>query len=148
MAVYLAGPITGLTYGECTDWRQCAIADLAASGIVGISPMRCKEFLAKVGVIHGGDHGDHLGIARPSGYITRDRFDVQRCDVVLINLLGAKTVSIGTMVEIGWADACRKPIVLVIEPGNVHHHGFVDYLTHYKVETLQDGLTVVKAILA
>ena len=40
---------------------------------------------------------------------------MQRCDVVLMYLIGAKKVSIGTMIEAGWADAYRKPVVLVLE---------------------------------
>jgi hypothetical protein len=36
--------------------------------------------------------------------MTRDRFDATRCDVLLVNLLGAERVSIGTMMEVAWAD--------------------------------------------
>lgn len=37
--LYLAGPITGLTYAECTDWRDWVRAQLPPD-IVGLSPMR------------------------------------------------------------------------------------------------------------
>ena len=43
--VYLAGPITGLTYDGATDWRAYAKARLAKFGIQAVSPMRAKEFL-------------------------------------------------------------------------------------------------------
>ena len=44
--VYLAGPITGVDYGSCTDWRKYAKSKLAEDGIMGVSPMRGKENLA------------------------------------------------------------------------------------------------------
>ena len=41
--VYLAGPITGLTYDGATDWRHAVAADLNSVGIKGLSPMRGKD---------------------------------------------------------------------------------------------------------
>ena len=49
--VYLAGPISGLDYNGCNDWRKKAIEQLAKEGIKGISPMRYKEYLSKEEVI-------------------------------------------------------------------------------------------------
>lgn len=151
--VYLAGPITGLTYEGCTDWRQFAKTKLSEYGIEGISPMRAKEYLAGLGEIsgHGRDYFNLNVISQPHSVVTRDRFDTARVDVVLMNLLGAKAVSIGSMVELGWADAARVPVVLVREKpgtGGVHDHMFVNDLAGYGVETLEEGLHVVRAILS
>ena len=149
--VYLAGPITGLTYEGCTDWRQFARTKLLESNIEGISPMRAKEYLAGIGEIsgHGRDYFATSVISQPHSVVTRDRFDTTRVDVVLMNLLGAKAVSIGSMVELGWADAARVPVVVVREePGSgVHDHMFVSALAGYTVSTLEEGLHVVRAIL-
>jgi nucleoside 2-deoxyribosyltransferase len=41
---------------------------------------------------------------------------------VLVNLLGAKTVSVGTVWELGVAYTLRKPVVLVMERDNPHNH--------------------------
>lgn len=35
--VYLAGPITGLDYNDCTDWREYAKKELEKWGIIGLS---------------------------------------------------------------------------------------------------------------
>jgi len=48
-------------------------------------------------------------LVSPPGAVGRDRFDVQTCDLLLVNLLGATSVSIGTMFELAWTDAWRKP---------------------------------------
>lgn len=151
-SVYLSGPITGLTFKGATDWRKAATEDLAAAGIEGISPMRAKDYLSALdGPISGhGREYAHMGVlSTPQAVVTRDRFDTQRVDVVLMNLLGAERISIGTMVELGWADAARVPVIGVIEPeGNVHDHMFVSQMIGFRVTTLEDGLNIAKAILA
>ena len=150
--VYLSGPITGCTYEGCTDWRAYATKWLLAyAGICAISPMRAKEYLSKlVSPISG--HGReyvHMGVfSTPAAVVTRDRFDTQRADMVLMSLLGADRISIGTMVDLGWADAARVPVVGVIEPqNNLHDHMFVNELIGFRVATLDEGLHVVRATL-
>ena len=67
-----------------------------------------------------------ISLTSQRGVTTRDRMDCNRADAVIMNLLGAKTVSIWTMIEIGWADAHRTPIILVMErSANVHDHPMV-----------------------
>lgn len=150
-SVYLSGPITGLTFDGATDWRQYAITDLAHDGIKGVSPMRAKDYLASLnGPIsgHGREYAKLGVLSTPAAVCARDRFDTTGCDVMLMNLLGADRVSIGTMVEIGWADVSRVPIIGIIEPtGNVHDHMFVNQLIGFRVETLDEGLSIAKAIL-
>jgi len=149
--VYLAGPITGLTYDGATDWRHAVAADLNSVGIKGLSPMRGKDYLAALkGPISGtGEEYAHLGVlSLPRGVMTRDRFDATRCDVLLVNLLGATAVSIGTVLEIGMADVVRTPIVCAMEPsGNPHEHMMISEAIGYRVPTLADAVHVVKAIL-
>lgn len=149
--VYLAGPITGLSFNGCTEWRQVAIEDLAKHGIKGLSPMRGKDYLAHLTTISGtGEEYVHLGaLSTPRAVMTRDRFDCTRCDVLLVNLLGADKVSIGTVMEIAWADLSRIPIVVAIEEtGNPHEHMMTREAFGFRVPTLDDALHIVKAILA
>jgi nucleoside 2-deoxyribosyltransferase len=147
--VYLAGPITGLCYGDCTDWRKFAEASFEVSGIKGLSPMRAKEHLKDKGVLTAVIDSKHMNpMSTHKAIVSRDRFDCTRCDVLLVNLLDAKTVSIGTMMEIAWADLSRIPIVCAIEDsGNVHEHGFIQELINFRVNTLEKAISIVKAIL-
>ena len=147
---YLAGPISGLSYGACTDWREYVKLALEPYGITGLSPMRGKDYLAGLQSISadGRDYANLGVLSLPSGVTARDRYDTQRADVVLMNLLSATRISIGTMIEAGWADAARRPIVLVMEPGNPHEHMILETVAGYRVSTLEDGLHVVKAILS
>lgn len=145
--VYLAGPITGLSYGGCTDWREYAKKQLADVGILGVSPMRAKENLRAYGELIGDEYFDEV-LSCAKGITTRDRWDTTTCELVLVNFLGAPRVSIGTVMEIGWADLSRTPIIVVMEPeGNVHDHAMIREAVGFRVETLAEGLSVAKAIL-
>ena len=42
--IYLAGPISGLSYGESTDWRQYVMDNLHED-VEGLSPLRAKDYL-------------------------------------------------------------------------------------------------------
>jgi len=144
--VYLAGPITGCSYKGCNEWRESVRDELLDTGILAYSPMRKKDYLKTLNVIPS-----QVKIVSPMvtdvGITTRDRFDCTHADVILMNLLGAKRVSIGTMIEVGWADANRVPIVLVMEEGNPHEHPMISRIANFKVVTLPEAVDVVKAIL-
>lgn len=144
--VYLAGPITGLSYGGANEWRDAFAEQLEARGVRGLSPMRGKSYL---------DHEERIWdsyedslLSSQKSIVTRDRNDATTCDLLVVNLLGATRVSIGTMVELGWADAHRVPIVVVMEEsGNPHDHAFVRELAGWRVTNLQDALTVALSVV-
>ena len=152
--VYLAGPISGVSYAGCTDWRKAIIADLATAGIKGLSPMRGKEYLSHVeeftsdGDKYATAHGVSRVMSTNRGIMTRDRFDATRCDALLVNFLGAPRVSIGTVMEIAWADAHRTPIVCAMEAeGNPHEHGMIFEAIGFRVPTLAEAVDVLKVML-
>lgn len=143
--VYLAGPITGCTYEGCTSWREFAKYALAKNDIVGLDPMRAKDYLANEKCISN-DYDTPLSCAR--GIMTRDHWDCIRSDVVLVNLIGATKVSIGTIMEVAWAWDNDVPVVLVMEENNIHSHAMLNEATGFRVFTLEAGLEIVKAILS
>lgn len=147
--VYLGGPISGLNYAGATDWRAFATQRLLEAHpqhrIYGVSPMRAKEYLSKERTI-GHSYEDTV-LSGAKAITTRDRMDCQRADLVLINLLGSTRVSIGTMIEVGWADAFRVPIVLAIEPENLHQHPMLAQCAGFVVSTLEQAVDTAAAIL-
>ena len=90
--VYAAGPIKGTTFEHCTTWRKDLQAELSPCGIQIVSPMRFKNMLDQEGRIGHDFRSDHP-LCRGKGIYTRDRFDVSRCDVIFVNLLGTTEVS-------------------------------------------------------
>lgn len=151
--VYLAGPITGCTYNGCTEWRQSVKAELADAGIRGFSPMRGKEYLEQIArdvplTADGDKYAIQGAMSTNRGIMTRDRWDATRCDFLLANLLGATKASIGTVMEIAWADLSRIPVIAVMEKeGNPHEHGMVLEALGFRVETLDEAVHILKAAL-
>jgi len=145
-SVYLAGPITGFTFDGCTEWREHAKAVLAAEGIDGYSPMRAKDYLKKQGVLHGSYTEGLFSTAR--NIMTRDYRDCTNCNLILVNFLGAKAVSMGTVMEIAWGYGNRIPVVVIMEDtGNPHEHPMVEQATGFRVNNLRDGLHVAARVL-
>jgi len=145
-SVYLAGPIAGLDYEEGVGWRQESIEKLSEINIDAFSPLRKKGYLSTQGNLTGSFEDWPLSTQR--GIYARDRFDCHRVDVVLANLLDSGSrVSIGTVMEIAWAAQNNTPIVLIMEKGNVHHHPMLEEACPFIVETLEEGLEIVEAIL-
>lgn len=144
--VYLAGPIDGLTYDQGQDWRAYVAKELPKE-IRAISPLRAKgERLARLGIIT--DTYEDNPLTSQRGIWSRDQMDCLRANALIVNLLGAKKVSIGTMFELAWASRADVPIILVMErTGNVHNHPFVRECASFRVETLDEAITVCEAIL-
>lgn len=148
--VYLAGPISHVSYGACTGWRDEAEAALKAWGIKGLSPMRGKDFLKHVTCFSQQcDAYSDNPLSSPRGIMTRDYYDATNCDVLLVNLLGAEKVSIGTVMEIAWAYQARTPIVLMIESGgtNVHEHSMIHEAIGYRTDKLAEAIEITRLIL-
>ena len=142
MLVYLAGPISGTSYNQSTGWRTRVANRIYPHE--ALSPMRGKSYLSSEEAI-ADFYSTPLSCAK--GIITRDRWDVMRCHVLLVNVLGATKVSIGTMMELAWADAYRKPVVLVMEKeGNPHDHAFVREIAGFWLPTLDEAIKIVNQL--
>jgi len=149
----LAGPITGLTYDNAKNgWRK-PFADMVkeqSPHIECFSPMRAKEFLSdeqslKCSNVDLSQVGRAL--ARPLGILTRDFNDVTHRDAMVACFLGADRVSIGTVWEIGVAYSHRKPVIVIMDKGNIHDHVFVTDSSGYVVDTLEEAALILHSIL-
>jgi len=152
--VYLAGPISGVSYNGCTEWRE-GVRRAFAPGILGLSPMRAKDYLAELGTIPDAANSDYQVehpmvkvLSSSRGIMSRDYYDCTHADMVLANLLGATSVSIGTVMEMAWCFGHRVPLVVAIEPeNNLHEHPMVREAISFRVPTLEQAVHVVNAVL-
>jgi len=111
-SVYLSGPMTGCSFEEANEWRETAAHIFNSYGVETLSPMR------------GEDPNKHQ---MPAQTMTaRDRMDIKNCDLVLMNLSRATKISIGSMIELGWADLLQTPVVAVGDGDNIHNHVMVN----------------------
>ena len=146
--VYLAGPITGLTFGECTDWRD-QVRDAVPDFIQTVSPMRGKQRLKEIAEnLPILDSYEDNPLTSSKGINMRDYNDVKRSSVIFVNFLGAKRVSIGTVIEIAWAFQMQKPVICVMEPDNIHQHSMLNHACGYIVPTLEAGIQLLISTIA
>lgn len=147
--VYAAGPITGLSYEGATDWRVTAatrLMSLSAGRIEVLDPMRHKDYLADQTNL--ADSYDEHVLSSQRGIYGRDRLDCMRADALLVNLIGAERVSIGTVMEIAWADSKKIPIVLAMErKGNVHEHSMLREACYWRHDSLDAAIATTYRLL-
>lgn len=146
--VYLAGPITGLSYGDARHgWRE-EFASMLPEHILPASPMRGKEYL-KMETKLVGHPSMYPGslMSTPSGIVTRDRNDVKSCDAMVACFLGCDKVSLGTCIEFGWADAFGKPIIMIMEDENVHQHAMLTEIAGYLTPDLEEASAILYHLL-
>ena len=152
--LYLAGPITGESYGGATNWRdwmKWALPEVAC-----FSPMRGKKDLSGEADIRMSYEESAMSCAK--GICARDFYDVESCDAMVMNLLGADRVSIGSMLEAGFAHALRKPMILAIgvpyrhgliddDSGDPHDHAMLLEIAGFVVGSLEDAAAVAEGLL-
>jgi len=131
-SVYLSGPMTGCSFEEANDWRETAAHIFRSYDIETLSPMR-------------GMRNDCL--MHPLTMTARDRTDLKGCDLVLMNLKGATKVSIGSMIELGWADLLRIPVIVVGTKGDMHSHVMVHSIIAGIYDDLSDAIELSLVLL-
>lgn len=148
--VYLAGPMKGRSVESATGWRE-ELRALLAPEIVCYSPMRqVAECAGSNGRVEA-SYAHHV-LHNQKSLTTRDRLDVMRADLVIVNVLGAEVVSIGTCIEVGWADAFRVPIVLIDDTDgttwmSTHAHPMLREAAGWHVESVADAAYVTRSVL-
>lgn len=142
--VYLAGPITGISYQESLDWRKY-VASRFPPNITCLNPLRGKKYLVGETII--GSNFDHHPLSTPQGIDCRDRNDITRSDLIFVNFLGAKIVSIGTVMEIAWADILRKPTIIVMEEDNIHYHKMIRGVVGFIVSDIDQAVQIALTTL-
>jgi len=124
MKIYLARPITGHAADEVIEYYQITANILRDIGYEVFHAMCAKTYL------HGdldvkAKGYDWFPLSTDHAIVKRDHWMTSQCDVLFVNLLNCKRVSIGTCFEMSWAHHMGKHIVLVMDKQNIHQHAFV-----------------------
>jgi len=119
MRVYLSGGMSGVSYARAVSWRN-QLAKLQIPNVELLSPLRNKTISRKNFVFPKNSKSIKLGNTQwcPEAITQRDYLDVSTSHVVVVDLRAASRVSIGTMIELGWATAMQKPILFLLRPTN------------------------------
>jgi hypothetical protein len=145
--VYLVGSITGLLYDAATNWRNIATR-LLAPEIEVRNPMRGCRYLDD-GTPIPAVQVQHTGIVMSTnkGIYTRDKRDCITSDAILMYFPDGAGASIGSSIEIGWADAFQIPIIGVASKDNVHRAHPMSEVACLWCDTLEQGCQVIRSIL-
>lgn len=154
--VYLSGPITGLDYSQARYGWRVTLANLFEPGIKVLSPMRHEGHLAEmqepmsVEALKAFEKENHHLFSHHKMIVAKDELDIEQCDIMVVNLLGAKEVSQGTVYEMGYARGVRKPTIVIMEAdgSNLHKSPFITETPIKVVSTLEDAAKIVNSLLS
>jgi nucleoside 2-deoxyribosyltransferase len=148
--IYLAGPITGLHFNSTVNWRREFANMMDGLDVECFSPMRGKDHLHLLDTIEHSYPDDILACQR--AIMTRDRHDCTKATIIVMNLLREATASnkpsLGTVMELGWADLSRIPVVAIMDKENSpYDHPMILEAIGFRVETLEQAVQTAKIIL-
>lgn len=147
MIVYLARPISGGSYADVVSYFDSTKLKLRKIGFDALSPMTAKESLRTEIKLKA--HGyDNVPTATNHAIVERDMWMLMMSDIVYCNLLGAKIVSIGSVMELGWAHMLRKHTIIVMEKDNIHQHAFVIEAGDIIFETEEEAIQYLKELIS
>lgn len=142
--LYLAGPLTGMPWSYATGWRNRLAFALGNEDFRCLSPLRL--------VPESGEEIPHVipddPLANQKAIVGRDFNDILRADLVIANTLGAEFASIGTVCEITFAYANRKPTILCYAEGSAHDHAFLKEMCAFHCHDSDDLPYLVRGILS
>lgn len=146
-SIYLCGPITGMSYGEARFGQRKAFADLIDERIDIFSPMRQEGHLAEIQKISDKPYDSNV-MSSSRGIVAKDKLDVQRATLIVANFLGAKIISVGSLIELGWANAWDKPVMIIMEKeGNPHDRFFLTEMADFRTDSVSEAAHMANALL-
>ena len=145
--VYLAGPITSLSYKDATTWRE-AVKLLIRPEIALYSPMRgCRYLEGEESIPAVQVQNEQITMSSNRGIMVRDMNDCITSDALLVYYPDNAPPSIGTAMEIAWAHLKNIPVVAVGKPGNINRdHPMISEAVLW-VPTLEQACEVINSIL-
>lgn len=136
--VYLAGPIGPGGTETNGDWRLEATAVLKVNGLITVEPLEMNNYSV-------------MGVADqyvPRILTDRDRRFATQSEFLLANFAGATARSLGTAVELAWADMSPTVSVTVMEEENPHRHPIIESISDYIVPDLMTACRVIVSLAA
>jgi len=145
--LYLAGPISGLTYEDAVADRHSweAKQEFKLVGFQGISPLEGYEELAGQGTLPVMFEEIIEGSAEQA--VHADLRMIDASVAVFANFTRESGPSLGTAAELGYAFAQGKPIVTLMPDDSVaNQHPFVLYLSSHVETTWNEAMAKLAAV--
>ena len=142
MKIYIAGPITGLSYDQVMGRFKEQSDTLKSYGYDVLCSMVGKDYLKDEKFLHG--EGYATPASNSHAIKGRDMWMVRQCDVILIDFSAGDVASIGSCFEMAWANMLGKHIVVVVPEGNIHQHAFVTECADIVFPAIEDAYRYLK----
>lgn len=126
--IFLSGPMRGIPRFDGIAWREQAKMLLGDDFLV-LHAYRGRE--------------EKETFPDPRGAIVRDKQDIRRCDVMIVNDTFDASM-IGTSMEVFFAHSIDKPVIVF---GRVHENDYwLNAHSHMRVETLEEACVLVRKL--
>lgn len=141
-SIYLAGAMGGLSVADANEWRQECERELKG----------CYNVLNPISVQYVKDPAFVFSSIEPNltaqQVTVKDRFYIDQSDFILVNLIDPKSVSIGTVWEMGYAYGKGKNVVTVCPSGTKWYdgHPFIMNFSHVVFQNLEDAVEFLNDI--
>jgi len=127
--VFLAGPMRGIPRPEGLAWRN-EIKKLLEPQFKVLHAYRGRE--------------DKETFTDPRGAVIRDKSDVMRSDIVIVNDTSPNASMIGTAMEVFFAYSLNKTIIIF---GEGHPSDYwLNYHCHIRVKALEEACDIVNRL--
>jgi nucleoside 2-deoxyribosyltransferase len=160
MLIYLAGPITGLTFPVANAWRQ-KVRDALPPSVETLNPLRFDDPDQTENFIHRSPAFDGM-----KNVVRRNYHDVQRSDLILacFENCSPDNISIGSVYELGWAYSLRIPTIVVVpglteettmaearsmaqRPSTNYNHPYLKEAVDHLTDNLDEAIRIVRVLL-
>lgn len=135
--VYTAGPLGPGGSEKNGDWRTASREYFESRGIDVVEPLEAANYSI---------YGAGMDTTVAKVLTERDKRFSMESEYLLVNFDGASARSMGTCVEMGWADAAGTTIVTVLPEVNPHRHPIIESVSDYIVRELHEAWAIIASL--
>ncbi|KKK99617.1 hypothetical protein LCGC14_2630950 [marine sediment metagenome] len=145
--VYVAGPMSHLSWEEMNGWREAVRRALPECEV--LSPLRGKEWIKNMpAALTSKEYPEPFGNSK--AITRRDHWDVTHSDLIIVNAHGRREGGVGraTICEMAWAWDHQIPIILVVDKDDpFQNHVFIMEFALEIVPTLGIAVDLARTLL-
>ena len=148
MKIYCVHPISGLTPEAVMGYYSHIVEYLRYIGYDVYYPMIGKGEFRPERTYKSNITAAHTNpLVSNHAIFARDKWMVTQADVIYADFTEATSISIGSIMELAWANMLGKHIVLAMNKENIHSHSFVLEAVSVVFETSQDAEAYLETLL-
>jgi nucleoside 2-deoxyribosyltransferase len=121
------------------------VSKLKSYGYDVLCPMIGKEYLKEEKSLHG--EGYFTPSSNNHAIKARDMWMVRQSDILLADFSSAEVASIGSCMELAWANMLGKHVISIIPEDNVHRHAFILECSDIVFTTISEAYIYLRGLV-